>query len=123
MKHVLLVVALLAGVPACLPASYLPASPPHLMTIQLSEAPDAAYLHARQAVTAMGGRIFSHDATARVAFAHVPGTVVLHIAVIPDQTGAEVLVTAHVMSDHPRGDAGRELRAYAAFLRRSAARE
>jgi hypothetical protein len=123
MKHVLLVVALLAGVPACLPASYLPASPPHMTTIQLPETPDAAYLHARQAVAAMGGRILNHDATVRVAFAQVPGTVVLHVAVIPDQSGAAVLVTGHVMSDHPLGDAGRELRAYVALLRRAAVRE
>ena len=49
MKPVLLVVAILAGVPACLPTFYLPQTPPQMTTVQLPEVPEAAYLHARRA--------------------------------------------------------------------------
>ena len=84
MKHLLLV-AVLAGVPACLPPFYLPASPPQLTTIRLPEAPEAAYRHARQAVAAMGGRLLNHDTPTRMAYARVPGAVVLYITVLPNQ--------------------------------------
>jgi hypothetical protein len=123
MKHVLLVAVLLAGMPACLPTFYLPASPPQMTTVQVPEAPDAAYQKARQAVAAMGGRILNHDATVRMAFASVPGPVVLHIAVLPDRDGAEVLVTGHARSDRPVEDAGRALREYTAVLHQEAVRE
>ena len=123
MKRILLVAAILAGLPTCVPTLYLPESPPQIMTIELPEAPDAAYVKARQAVAAMGGRLLNHDATVRMVFARVPGPVVLHIAVLPDRDGSSVQVIGHVGSKHPVGDAWRELRAYAALLRQSAARE
>jgi hypothetical protein len=123
MKPVLLVVAILAGVPACLPTFYLPESPPQMTTLYLSEAPEAAYLHARRAVAAMGGHILNHDATVRMAFAQVPGSVVLHIAVLPDRGGAEILVTGHARSNRPVEDAWRALREYAAVLHQEAAHE
>ena len=123
MKHILLVAALLTGMPACLPTFYLPATPPQMMTIQLPEAPEAAYVQARQAVQAMGGRIRNADATARMAFATVPGSVVLWIAVLPDRDGAEVLLTGRVKPNRPVEDAWRALREYAAFLHQEAARE
>jgi Tfp pilus assembly protein PilN len=123
MKHVLLVVAILAGVPACLPTFYLPESPPQMTTVQLPEAPDAAYLQARRAVAAMGGRILNYDVTTRMAFAQVPGSVVLYIAVLPDRNGAEILVTGHARSNRPVEDAWRALREYAALLHQEAAHE
>ena len=123
MKHVLLVVAILAGVPACLPTFYLPETPPQMTTVQLPEVPEAAYLHARRAVKAMGGRILNYDTTTRMAFAHVPGSVVLYIAVLPDRDGAEVLVTGHARANRPVEDAWRALGEYTAFLRQEAARK
>jgi hypothetical protein len=123
MKRILLVAALLAGVPACLPTFYLPASPPQMTTVQLPEMPNTAYVKARQAVAAMGGHLLNHDATARLAYALVPGPVVLHIAVLPDRDGAEVLGTGRARSDRPVEDAGRALRAYTAFLHQAAACE
>ena len=123
MKRVLLVATILAGLTACVPTFRPPASPPQMTTVQLPEAPDAVYLKARQAVTAMRGRILSHDATARMVFATVPGLEVLHIAVLPDRNGAEVLLTGHVRSNRPVEDAWRALQEYAAFLRQEATRE
>jgi hypothetical protein len=123
MKRVLLVAAILAGLPTCVPWVYLPNSPPQMMTINLPETPEAAYVKARQAVAAMGGHILNSDATVRMAFAHVPGPVVLHIAVLPDRDGASVQVIGHVRSNHPEGVAWRELQEYAAVLRQAAARE
>src|SRR5215217_12553 len=81
MKRVLLVIAILAGLPTCVPWVYLPTTPPQMMTVNLPVAPEAAYVKARQAVAAMGGRLLTDDATVRMAFAHVPGPVVLDIAV------------------------------------------
>jgi hypothetical protein len=123
MKHVVLIAAILVGVSACLPTFYLPASPPQMTTVRLPEMPDAAYLQARRAVAVMGGRLLNHDATVRMAYALVPGPVVLHIAVLPDRDGAEVLVTGRATSDHPVEDAGRALREYTAFLHPEAVRE
>lgn len=123
MKHVLLVVALLAGLPACLPTLYLPETPPQMTTLSLSEVPEAAYLRARRAVAAMGGRILNADAPTRMAFAHMPGAVVLYIAVLPDRNGAEILVIGHARSDRSVEDAWRALREYAAFLHQEAAHE
>ena len=123
MKPVLLVVAILAGVPACLPPFYLPQTPPQMTTVQLPEVPEAAYLHARRAVKAMGGRILNDDVTTRMAFAHVPGSVVLYIAVLPDRNGAEILVIGHGRSNRPVEDAWRALREYVAFLHQEAAHE
>jgi hypothetical protein len=123
MKPVLLVVAILAGVPACLPTFYLPDTPPQMTTLYLSEAPEAAYLHARRAVAAMGGRILNADAPTRMAFAHVPDAVVLYITVLPDRNGAEILVTGRARPNRPAEDAWRALRAYAAVLHQEAARE
>jgi|RhiMetdeSRZDD1v2_1073273.scaffolds.fasta_scaffold72922_1 hypothetical protein len=122
MKPVVLVAALLACVPACIPTFYLPASPPQMTTVQVPEAPEAVYVKARQAVAAMGGRLLNHDATARMAFALVPGPVVLHIAVLPDRDGAEVLVTGRARANRPVEDAWRALREYTAFLHQEAAR-
>ena len=123
MKRVLLVVAILAGLPACLPWVYLPDSPPQMMTVNLQLVPEAAYVKDRQAVKAMGGHILNDDDTVRMAFARVPGPVVLHIAVLPDRDGASVQVLGHVGSNHPEGVAWRELQEYAAVLRQAAARE
>ena len=123
MKHVLLVAAILATLPTCVPWVYLPDSPPQMMTVDLPVAPEAAYVKARQAVAAMGGYLLNHDATVRMAFAQVPGPVVLHIAVLPDRNGASVQVIGHVRSSHPVGVAWRELQEYAAVLRQSVARE
>ena len=117
MKCLLLVVVILTGCTACVSSVQSPASPPQMTTVTLPEAPEVAFLKARQAVAAMGGHVVSNDATVRMAFAEVPGSVVLHVAVIPDPTGAEVLVTGHVMAPHPRGDAWRELHTYTALLR------
>jgi hypothetical protein len=94
-----------------------------MTTVQLPEAPEAVYLHARRAVAAMGGHLLNHDATARMAFARVPGSVVLHIAVLPDRDGAEVLVTGHARANRPVEDAWRALSEYTAFLRQEAARK
>jgi hypothetical protein len=58
-----------------------------------------------------------------MAFAHVPGAVVLYIAVLPDRNGAEILVIGHARSDRPVEDALRALREYAAFLHQEAAHE
>ena len=123
MKHVLLVVTILAGLPACLPTFYLPKTPPQMTTLYLSEVPEAAYLRARRAVAAMGGRILNADAPTRMAFAHVPGSVVLYIAVLPDRNGAEILVIGHAKSNRPVEDAWRALREYAAVLHQEAAHE
>jgi hypothetical protein len=123
MKPVLLVVALLAGVPACLPTYYLPETPPQMTTVQLPAAPEAAYLHARRAVAAMGGRILNADVTTRMAFAHVPGSVVLYITVLPDRNGAEILVMGHARSNRHVEDAVRAVREYVAFLHQEAAHE
>src|SRR5689334_14560562 len=124
MKHVLLIVVILAGVPACLPTFYLSeSSPPQMTTVQLPEAPEAAYRHARRAVGAMGGRILNDDVTTRMAFAHVPGSVVLYITVLPDRNGAEILVMGHVRANRPVEDAWRALREYVAFLHQEAAHE
>jgi hypothetical protein len=124
MKHVLCVVAILAGVPACLPTFYLSeSSPPQMTTVQLPAAPEAAYLHARRAVAAMGGRILNDDATTRMAFAQVPGSVVLYIAVLPDRNGAEILVMGHARSNRPVEDAWRAVREYVAVLHQEAAHE
>ena len=111
MKHLLLV-AILAGVPACLPPFYLPASPPQMTTIRLPEAPEAAYRHTRQAVAAT-----------RMAYARVPGAVVLYITVLPDQDGADVLVIGRAQSDRPVDDARLALRQYATVLHQEATRE
>jgi len=94
-----------------------------MMTVNLPVAPETAYVKARQAVAAMGGHILNEDATVRMAFAQVPGPVVLNIAVLPDRNGASVQVIGHVRSTHPEGVAWRELHEYAAVLRESAARE
>ena len=123
MKPVLLVVTLLAGLPACLPTFYLPETPPQMTTLYLSEVPEAAYLRARRAVAAMGGRLLNADAPTRMAFAHVPGAVVLYIAVLPDRHGAELLVIGHARSDRPVEDALHALREYAAVLHQEAAHE
>jgi hypothetical protein len=63
-----------------------------MMTVNLPVAPEMAYVKARQAVAAMGGHILNYDDTVRMAFAHVPGPVVLNIAVLPDRNGASVQV-------------------------------
>lgn len=117
MKRVLLIATILAGLTACVPTFGPLAYPPQMTTVKLPETPDAAYLKARRAVAAMGGHIISHDATVRMAFAKMPGSVILNIAVIPDETGAEVLVTGHVMSNRPLEDPWRDFREYAALLR------
>jgi hypothetical protein len=117
MKCLLLVVVILTGFTACVASVQSPASPPQMTTVTLPEPPAAAFLKARRAVTAMGGHIVTDDATVRMAFAEVPGPVMLHVAVIPDPAGAEVLVTGHVMATHPGEDAWRELRAYTSLLR------
>jgi hypothetical protein len=123
MKRVLLVIAILAGLPTCVPWVYLPTTPPQMMTVNLPVAPEAAYVKARQAVAAMGGHILNYDDTVRMAFAQVPGPVVLNIAVLPDRNGASVQVIGHVRSTHPEGVAWRELQEYAAVLRQSVVRE
>jgi hypothetical protein len=94
-----------------------------MTTVQLPEAPDAVYLKARQAVKAIGGRIVTQDATARMVFANVPGLELLYIAVLPDRNGAEVLLTGHIRANRPVEDAWRALQEYTAFLRQSAAHE
>jgi hypothetical protein len=123
MKRVLLVIAILAGLPTCVPWVFLPTTPPQMLTVKLLMAPEAAYGKARQAVAVMGGHLLTDDATVRMAFAHVPGPVVLDIAVLPDRDGASVQVIGHVRATHPEGVAWRELREYAAVLRELAARE
>ena len=123
MKRVLLVIAILAGLPTCVPWVYLPTTPPQMMTVNLPVAPEMAYVKARQAVAAMGGHLLNYDDTVRMAFAHVPGPVVLNIAVLPDRNGASVQVIGHVRSNHPEGVAWRELQEYAAVLRQSVGRE
>jgi hypothetical protein len=119
----LLLVALLAGVPACLPTLYLPASPPQMTTLRLLVAPEAAYLQARQAVAAMGGRLLNHDTTTRMAYALVPGSVVLYITVLPARDRADVLVIGRARADRPVDDARLALRQYTAFLHQEATRE
>jgi hypothetical protein len=119
----LLLVAILAGVPACLPPFYLPASPPQMTTLRLPEAPEAAYRQARQALAAMGGRLLNHDTTTRMAYARVPGAVVLSITVLPDKDGADVLVIGRAQSDRPVDDARLAFRTYATFLHQEATRE
>ena len=123
MKRALLVIAILAGLPTCVPWVYLPTTPPQMITVNLPVAPEAAYVKARQAVAAMGGRLLTDDATVRMAFAQVPGPVVLDIAVLPDRNGASVQVIGHVRATHPEGVAWRELHEFAAILRQSAVRE
>ena len=123
MTRVLLVAAILTCFSACIPAYYVPASPPQMTTVQLPAAPDAVYLQAHRAVRAMGGHILNHDATARMAYALVPGPVVLHIAVLPDRDGTEVLLTGRTTANRPVEDAWRALREYAAFLHQGAAPE
>jgi hypothetical protein len=88
-------------VPTCVPWIYLPTTPPQMITVNLPVAPEAAYVKARQAVAAMGGRLLTDDVTVRMAFAHVPGPVVLNIAVLPDRNGASVQVIGHVRATHP----------------------
>jgi hypothetical protein len=123
MKRVLLVIAILAGLPTCVPWVFLPTTPPQMLTVKLLMAPEAAYGKARQTVAVMGGHLLTDDATVRMAFAHVPGPVVLDIAVLPDRDGASVQVIGHVRATHPEGVAWHELREYAAVLRELAARE